>query len=134
MKKLSKILFNVLFLSFISMSLLINGCDDDDKDPIVGTWQLTKLEMNGDEVDPTDLGISVTVNFKDDGTYTGTGNFGEGPETINGTWEREDSDTVFIYEGTEKMTLTKEGEYYTMTQQESMGDTLVTMKMYFSKQ
>lgn len=129
MKKITKTLFSVLFLALISMSLFITSCDDDDQDPMVGTWKLDKVTMNGDEMDLATLGMSVTVTFKNDGTYSGTGNFGDGTESISGTWERENSTTVYVYEGTERMILKKDGEYYVMTDTEDG----YTMKMFFKK-
>ena len=134
-QKITKNLFRVLFLALISISLMMTSCeDDDDVDPIVGTWKLEKVTMNGDEIDLDVIGISATVTFKDDGTYSGTANFEGNPESISGTWERKDSETVYIYEDTETIILKKEGEYYTNTEQEYSGETLITMKMFFKKQ
>ncbi|MEA2106779.1 MAG: hypothetical protein U9P82_08710 [Bacteroidota bacterium] len=135
MKNLTKNLFRVLFLALISMSLFMTSCeDDDDVDPIVGTWALDKVEAMSMTFTPEQMGMSITIIMNEDGTLSGNYSDDTGTESISGTWERIDSETVKIYDNSDTLTLKKEGEYYTITEQDYIGDTLITMKMFFKKQ
>ena len=122
--KTTKKLFRVLFITLISMSLLVTtGCDeDDDVDPIVGTWFLYEMQMGSETLNAAELaaeGISMTVVFTA-GTYTAIGVMGD--EVINetGTWTRQDSNTIIITNTDGNVTLTKDGEYYTAEFDEGM--------------
>lgn len=133
-------LFTKNYLSFFVMMLLsaslvlTTSCEkDDDTDPIVGSWELEKLDMTvGGEtqtVNAATYGMEITAEFKDDGTFTTTSNFDGDTETDSGTWTRVDDNNVEVTVDGETDTLTKEGEYY-VSEVEEDG---MTMKMYFKK-
>ncbi|MCK5028855.1 MAG: hypothetical protein KAR57_04420 [Bacteroidales bacterium] len=117
MRTFTKNLFSVLFITLISMSLLVTtGCDEDDViDEMVGTWTLYEMQMESETLNAAELaaeGMSMTVVFTAE-TYTAIGVMGD--EVINetGTWTRQDSNTIIITNTDGNVTLTKEGEYYT---------------------
>jgi len=117
MKTFTKNLIKVLFLTLVLTSLMITtGCDeDDDNDPIIGTWVLYEMQMGSETMDAaalTEMGYAMTVVFTD-GAYTANGTIGD--EIINevGTWTRVDANTITITNTDGNQTLTKDGEYYT---------------------
>jgi hypothetical protein len=140
MKKFTKSLFRVLFFAVISMTLLINtGCEkDEDLDEILGTWVLHEGEMTSDGVTvtltPAAMGLSIDVTFEDDFTYNANyTETGYTPETESGIWVRTNSTSVTITATTNTegpTTLTKDGNYYVVTDTEDG----MTVKMKFKKQ
>jgi hypothetical protein len=116
MKTLTKNLWKVLFLVIVSMSLItFNACDEDDEDPIIGTWILYEMQMGVETLDAADLteaGYTMTVIFTEN-VYTANGVVGGDIINETGTWTREDSNTVIIMNTDGNTTLTKVGEYYT---------------------
>lgn len=117
MRKITRNFFSVFFIALISMSLFVaTGCDDDDDvDPMVGTWTLYELQMGSETIVSSELasaGYSMTVVFTSN-SYSAIGIVGD--EIINetGTWIRQDSNTVIINNSDGNTTLTKVGEYYT---------------------
>lgn len=133
MEKITRNIMKVLFLLMISSSLIITGCEeDDDADPLVGTWILIEMTNGGVTLDVADLiaeDISMSVVFTST-RFAAFGNFGT-DETINdfGTWERVDEKTVTLNtSGGDIVTLTRDGEYYIAP----MGDEGATGK--FKKQ
>jgi uncharacterized protein (TIGR03067 family) len=131
MKKLTKNLFTVLFLTLLSVSLMVTtGCDEeDDPDPIVGTWVLDKAEIGGQTLDLAALG-SMTVVFTDD-SWTATGTMGGESVNDTGTWTRNgDVVTLTPSSDDDRITLTKEGDYYVTSMTE---DGIGTIKLYFKK-
>lgn len=101
MKK-KKFLFGMLAFCLVAiMSVCITSCsnDDDDNgfsnDDIVGTWNLTDVEVDGKWYDVTSGVYSrfgATISFYSDGTYYGHGALGNG----SGTWKRKGS-TITTY-------------------------------------
>lgn len=76
MKKTLLLLISILTMTFI-------GCsnDDDDseyKDAIIGTWELTEIEINGNWIT---MPKPTYATFNSDGSYTGRGYFGNGTGT-----------------------------------------------------
>jgi hypothetical protein len=116
MKTLTKNLWKVLFLVIVSMSLItFNACDEDDEDPIIGTWILYEMQMGTATLDAaalTEAGYTMTVIFTKN-AYTAIGVVGDDIINETGTWTREDSNTVIITNTDGTVTLTKVGEYYT---------------------
>jgi hypothetical protein len=116
MKTLTKNLWKVLFLVIVSMSLItFNACDEDDEDPIIGTWILYEMQMGTATLDAaalTEAGYTMTVIFTKN-AYTAIGVVGDDIINETGTWTREDSNTVIITNTDGNTTLTKVGEYYT---------------------
>lgn len=119
MERITKQIFKVLFLLLISSTLFITSCDEDeDDDPIIGTWILMEaVDAEGATIyTATQLaleGISMTVTFTES-KYHAVGSMGDGAIDETGTWDREDKNTVIIHPpgDDEDVTLTKDGEYY----------------------
>ena len=131
MEKLVKRSVQTLFITLVAMLLMVSSCDkDDDTDEIVGTWSLEKVMISEISYSASELGMSMVINVNDDHTFTGTVITSEGTESVSGTWERIDSDTVEIYEGTDVTELKKEDDYYTVVQTEDQ----ITMKLFLKKQ
>ena len=97
-------------MAFVSCDLLENIIEGMDKDTIVGTWEMTLVEMEGDDnnvVTITPEEATMTLEFKEDGNYVQTNViFDEdgsviSRETKNGTYKTEGS----------KLTLNSHEEY-----------------------
>jgi hypothetical protein len=87
-------------MAFVSCDLLENIIEGMDKDTIVGTWEMTLVEMEGDDnnvVTITPEEATMTLEFKEDGNYVQTNViFDEdgnviSRETKNGTYKTEGS-------------------------------------------
>ena len=87
-------------MAFVSCDLLENIIEGMDKDTIVGTWEMTLVEMEGDDnnvVTITPEEATMTLEFKEDGNYVQNNViFDEdgnviSRETKNGTYKTEGS-------------------------------------------
>ena len=86
-------------MAFVSCDLLENIIEGMDKDTIVGTWEMTLVEMEEDNkvVTITPEEATMTLEFKEDGNYVQTNViFDEdgnviNRNTINGTYKTEGS-------------------------------------------
>ena len=87
-------------MAFVSCDLLENIIEGMDKDTIVGTWEMTLVEMGEDnnvEVTITPEEATMTLEFKEDGNYVQKNViFDEdgnviSRETKNGTYKTEGS-------------------------------------------
>lgn len=103
---MKKGIFVALFACVFALSLALVGCGGggggDAKASWVGTWDLTEMEENGEVTGPDDismlkdLGLSVELDLKDDGTGALV-LFGE---SMEGKWEAKSAtDATFTYEG-----------------------------------
>jgi hypothetical protein len=137
MKIFTKNYFAFFIMMLLSASLVLTtSCDkDDDEDEIVGTWELEKAEATMGDITETmtaaEMGMELTVVFKDDGTMSATSVGEDGTETDSGTWTRVDDNTVDIMVDGDTETLKKEGSYYVLESVDEEYD--MTMKMYFKK-
>jgi hypothetical protein len=134
---MNKYLKIVSFMLIIAMGLFLAGCESDDdtttdQHPLVGTWVMDNMEQTSSFVAAADitalnypagtplgsggmdwtafsaLGVSATVNLKDDFTFTLTGNLPVSSDTLGfapsivplndqGTWTAaEDMSTLLI--------------------------------------
>ena len=73
---------------------------------IEGTWVLTeaKMSMQGAEMDMIEMGMSMTLEIKDDGTFEMTATMpemaGGGSDTATGEWTFEDGELTLSAGGT----------------------------------
>ena len=113
----------ILALSFCCvLGLGLTGCGggDDDKDPLVGTWNATA--MNGQTLPDT---ITVTIIFRDNGTCQETTNLGGEIDTASGTWSADSGVlTIVSDDGTENIAYTVSGDTLTIT----TGGDVITLK------
>lgn len=73
-----------LLLLFAIFAIALVGCSDDKdneyKESIIGTWELTEMNINGKWIPM----IKPTyATFNNDGTYSGRGYFGNGKGTYD---------------------------------------------------
>ena len=92
-------------------------------------WELYQAEAFGETFTATELGMTWTVNMKDDYTWDMTVISSGVSETGSGTWERINDNTVRLDDLDDTIELIKDGENYktTITQDG------VTMTLYFAK-
>lgn len=94
MKKFLAILL-VLCMGCMLLPAMAEGTD------FLGDWYLIKYIMDGQEIDPSMLGMSLTMTFKEGGIGVATTVQG-GEETPNDfTWELRDGALIMISEGEE---------------------------------
>ena len=70
--------------------LMLTGCGDDKNAPVVGKWEATKVNLNGETISFADLGATdkeFSFEFKEDGTCRAVlaGVPNEGTYTFNTT-------------------------------------------------
>ena len=127
---------------------LYTSCDTEDSNPtgtggnIVGTWVLTSVTLSDgindpETVDPSQLYMSMTFTFNEDGTYSGTQSGWNAPASSSGTWST-DGGTLTLndsVEGTDSVPYSVDGNQMTITYQEYEPDqTLMTYDLTFTKQ
>ena len=115
----------ILAVGFSAVLVLgLAGCgggDDDNKDPLVGTWSATA--MNGQTLPDT---ITVTIVFQDNGTCQESMNLGGELESSNGTWSAANGILTIVSEdGTENISYTVSGDTLTIT---SEGDVITLQR------
>lgn len=91
----------ILFLLFALPLMLVScGSDDDDdnpiKDQIIGTWEMTHLDSGSGYLEIPSSMKQTYATFNQDGTYSGSGYFGNGKGTYNISGE-----TIKCYVGNE---------------------------------
>ncbi len=91
--------FLVAIIATLSFSVI--SCGDDDKDEptksdIVGTWSLSEVSTNNSNYIPWPY-ESTSATFKSNGTYYGTGYFGNG----TGTWKQQGNTIITYVSGVE---------------------------------
>ena len=72
---------------------------------LVGTWELTQVEIGGQTMTPEQIGQEITVIFRADGTYTMEQTTDDETETENGTWTTTDSTITLTPTGGEPDTV-----------------------------
>ena len=105
----------LLMSTILVAGLGLAGCssddNDDDKDPLVGTWVGTAF--NGQ---PMPDGIAMTITLRSNGSASGTTVINGATETYNGTWSASGGTlSVTDNEGTESLGYTVEGDTLTLT-------------------
>jgi hypothetical protein len=92
----------VLFLLAMLPMLVFTACSDDDEESfnypmeeLYGTWEGTEIDMDGTIIDLTDWVYSkyrFSATFNQDGTYSGSGYFGNGSGKYKAT-----GDMIYTY-------------------------------------
>jgi len=90
MKKFKLILATVLV--FV-MTFALAACSA----PVVGTWELVEAKADGISIDVEEVGMSMTLEVKDDGSIVMTQEMDGVSESYTSYWKFED-DTLYIYE------------------------------------
>ena len=111
---MKKTLTTLMLVAVLVMgTLILTACGGSD-DPMVGTWNATKIEYMGVEMDPAEADMEFTLTFTSDGKVTATTN---GEDDGAGTWEAGDDGTY---------TITTDGE----TLDGTIDGTTMTLDMY----
>lgn len=85
----------LILILFVSLSVAITSCKDEDNptsssgDELFGTWVLTKVivtSVGNMELSPEQIGISVTIEMKNDHTFKATAVDSSGTDIQTGTW------------------------------------------------
>lgn len=92
----------VLFLLAMLPMVLLSACSSDDEDSfnypmetLYGTWEGVEIDIDGTIIDLTDWVYSkyrFSATFNSDGTYSGSGYFGNG----SGTYKA-NGDMIYTY-------------------------------------
>lgn len=92
----------VLFLLAVLPMVLLSACSSDDEDSfnypmetLYGTWEGVEIDIDGTIIDLTDWVYSkyrFSATFNSDGTYSGSGYFGNG----SGTYKA-NGDMIYTY-------------------------------------
>ena len=84
----------------LSMLMFVTACGSQSAvSPYVGTWTVHEIQSDGYSVPAEDAGITMTITFKDDGTYVET----IGDYTHDGEWHEVDEGVVKMVAGIEYM-------------------------------
>lgn len=90
--------------------LVFTGCEDDDDDPLVGTWQAVSWDGK-----PLPNGVSLTIVINDNGTGSATFVQGNDSSTDNFTWTKGEGVIVTVTNGeTENVPYTLAGNTLTI--------------------
>ena len=87
-----------LLLILCMACMLIPAMADES---VVGTWYLKDLSMGGQTIAASLLGMSMSLEFKEDGTLTIVTAYGDEPETDTGTWTQDGSAITITGEGSD---------------------------------
>lgn len=81
----------------LALAMLLSGCSQKEEEPkLTGTWKLTTIAEGGEEYNVADLGLEMTLEINEDGTYK-IAMTGEDEET--GNWEKTDKGIAVTSEG-----------------------------------
>ena len=85
-----------LFLVLCMACMLIPAMADES---VVGTWYLKDITMGDQVISPSLLGMSMSFEFKEDGTLTILTSYGDEPETDTGAWTQDGAAVTITGEG-----------------------------------
>ncbi len=117
------------FAALVILSMLLTAMAVAEAANVTGTWYLVSIESEGMAFNPSDFGMSMTMELKDDGSVVATAS--DEDEPSEGTWKMEgDKVTVDINDSPAEFTLadgklTAEQDGMTMvfSQEEPVADT-----------
>lgn len=131
----------LLFL-FIASTILFSceSNDENDLDPIIGTWQLTSETENGTE-ESTECSRKTKVTFSEDGKFTYQGFFTDGGsecenENSSGTWRNDNNSNYTLDFGdgdtsTTKLTFSQNNNVFSTTDTDNFnGQTFIYIETY----
>lgn len=132
------------FIYLFILIITLNSCeseDDSSSDPIVGTWQLTSIIENGEEI-ATDCEKENTVTFSSNATFTiidsyDNGNNSCSTDTATGSWKNKGNSnysvTIFEKERETKVNFSKNNTVWSSTNTDSDGGTTYTTTETYKK-
>lgn len=92
------------FAALLILSMLLSALAVAEAADAAGTWYLIEIQSEGQSLNPADLGMSMTLELKADGTVTGTTSMDD--EVGEGTWEANgDKVTITINDDAQEFTL-----------------------------
>ena len=102
MKKLLALsLALVLLLALCACGTQEEKAEEDLPDPVIGSWQLTGLELEGVDVSAYSVQFDIRLVFRPDGT----GTVSSGEDSFSVTWQNGS-----FYDGSETIAYTVEGD------------------------
>lgn len=102
MKKLLALsLALVLLLTLCACGTQEEKAEEDLPDPVIGSWQLTGLELEGVDVSAYSVQFDIRLVFRPDGT----GTVSSGEDSFSVTWQN-----GAFYDGRETISYTVEGD------------------------
>ncbi len=117
------------FAALVILSMLLSAVAVAEAADVTGTWYLISIESEGMAFNPSDFGMSITMELKEDGTAL-SATSGE-DDTAEGTWKMEgDKVTVDIDDSPVEFTLAdgklsaeQDGMTMVFSQEEPVADT-----------
>ena len=101
MKKIfALILALILLLALCACGTQEEEAKEDLPDPVIGSWTLTGLELDGADVSAYSVSFDIRLEFRPDGT----GTVSSGEESFSVTWQNGS-----FYDGSETIAYTVEG-------------------------
>ncbi len=95
-----------LILALCLVCMLIPAMAEESA---AGTWYITRMNTNGAEVNPADMGMAWTMVLNEDGTFTSVMEMmGQSQETA-GTWTQEDGKVDITAEGSTQSMIFADG-------------------------
>ncbi len=92
------------FAALLILSMLLSALAVAEAADAAGTWYLIEIQSEGQSLSPADLGMSMTLELKADGTVTATTSMDD--EVGEGTWEANgDKVTITINDDPQEFTL-----------------------------
>ena len=102
MKKLfALILALILLLVLCACGTQEEEVKEDLPDPVIGSWTLTGLELNGEDVSAYSVQFDIRLDFRPDGT----GTVSSGADSFSVTWQNGS-----FYDGSEAIAYTVAGD------------------------
>lgn len=117
------------FAALLILSMLLSALAVAEAADVAGTWYLVELQSEGQTLNPSDFGMSMTLELKADGTVTATTSMDS--EVGEGTWEANGDKVTVTIDGTAeefaladgKLTADQDGMTMVFSQEEPTADT-----------
>lgn len=90
------------------------------EDSVLGTWYLHELVQGETTVDPSIMGMTWSLEFKEDNTFVSSMSYGGDPEVNEGTWTQ-DGETISITVDGSTLNVVFSGDTITMDQGDGKG-------------
>ncbi|MFC1726078.1 lipocalin family protein [candidate division KSB1 bacterium] len=94
-----------LILCLLLFTLLLPGCkksstdsNGDGEHELVGTWRCTSISALGETRDPSAYGLSWTMTFRSNNTFTENFTQAGESDTSNGTWSTSGGNLTINYD------------------------------------
>ena len=100
-KNFALILALILFLALCACGTQEEKAEEPLPDPVIGSWTLTGLELDGTDVSAYSVQFDILLDFRPDGT----GTVSSGEDSFSVTWQN-----GAFYDGRETISYTVEGD------------------------